>query len=75
LSQISKRWRKLENALPEKEEVPRSITALEEPIEAVYLHAFGDTSSEGTCAAVYAVVHEKSGGNRDSRKKVCLSHD
>ena len=59
--QISNSWRKLENALPEKVEVPHSITAFEEPIEAVHLHAFGDTSSEGTCAAVYAVVHQQSG--------------
>ena len=64
LPQISNRWRKLENALPEKVEVPRSITVFEEPIEAVHLHAFGDTSSEGTCAAVYAVVHQQSGVNQ-----------
>jgi hypothetical protein len=40
------------------------ITVFEEPIEAVHLHAFGDTSSEGTCAAVYAVVHQQSGVNQ-----------
>ena len=45
-------------------EVPRSIAAFEEPVDAVHPHAFGDTCSEGTCAAVYAVVHQQSGINQ-----------
>ncbi|XP_028405771.1 uncharacterized protein LOC114528347 [Dendronephthya gigantea] len=61
--QIFKRWRKLENALPKQMEVPHSIAAFEELIEAVHLHAFGDTSSDGTCAAVYTLVHQQSGVN------------
>ena len=44
--QIFNRWKKIENALPAKVEVPRSITAFEEPTDAVQLHAFGDTSSD-----------------------------
>jgi hypothetical protein len=59
--QLSTRWQKFQQNLPEKLDFPRSLTSLEEPIEAVDLHTFGDTSKDGTSATVYAVVHQKSG--------------
>ena len=58
---LSNRWKKLEKALAEKFEVPRSIAIFEERINDIQLHAFGDSSIEGTCAAVYTVVHQNCG--------------
>jgi hypothetical protein len=59
--QLSTRWQKFQQNLPEKLDFPRSLTSLEDGIEAVDLHTFGDTSKDGTSATVYAVVHQKSG--------------
>ena len=42
-------------------QVARSLAAFREPITAIDLHAFGDTSGAGTVAAVYAVVQQPSG--------------
>ena len=39
----------------------RSIPLYQEEIEEVTLHAFGDASGRGVCAAVYAVVTQNSG--------------
>ena len=51
-------------SLPNQVQVPRSLPAFKETIEAVDLHAFGDTSGAGTAAAVDAVVHQASGINQ-----------
>ena len=59
--QLSTRWQKFQQNLPEKLDFPRSLTSLEDGIEAVDLHTFGDTSKDGTSATVNAVVHQKSG--------------
>jgi len=40
------------------------LAAFKEAIEAINLHAFGDTSGAGTAAAVYAVVNQVSGVNQ-----------
>ena len=45
-------------------QVPRSLAVFREPITAIELHAFGDTSGAGTAAAVYAVVQQPSGTNQ-----------
>ena len=58
---LSSRWLKFQQNLPDKLDFPRSLVSLEEPIEAIDLHAFGDSSKEGTSAAVYAVVQQASG--------------
>ncbi|XP_028405750.1 uncharacterized protein LOC114528320 [Dendronephthya gigantea] len=58
---IADQWCKFENSLPERVEVPRSITTVQEPTKAIDLHVFGDTSGVGTSAAVHAVVHQESG--------------
>ena len=58
---IHKQWEKFEKKLPLEVEVPRSLAAHQEQIEAIDLHVFGDTSGTGTAAVVYAVVHQKSG--------------
>ena len=54
-------WNKWQGKLPGKIEVPRSLVPHREPIQAIDLHAFGDSSGQGTCAAVYAVVEQYQG--------------
>ena len=54
-------WNKWRGKLPRKIEVPRSLVPYREAIQAIDLHAFGDASGEGTCAAVYAVIQQNQG--------------
>ena len=54
-------WNKWRGKLPRKIEVPRSFVPYREAIQAINLHAFGDASGEGTCAAVYAVIQQNQG--------------
>ena len=52
------------------------MTTFQEVIDAINLHAFGDTSGTGTgtAAAMYAVVHQASGSNqRLLAAKACLA--
>ena len=44
--------------LPTKISVPRSIVEHREPVKSLQLHGFGDASTQGVGAAVYAVVHQ-----------------
>ena len=60
-SSHEKRWKAWERSLPAEEEVPRSIVRYQEPIEGIELHSFGDASTQGVGAAVYAVVKQPSG--------------
>ena len=39
---------------------PRSLVQYQEPIDKIKLHAFGDASIHGLCAAVYAEVIQAS---------------
>ena len=55
------RWKKWCARLPNKIEVPRSLVLHREEVQAIDLHAFGDTSGQGTSAVVYAVVHQNQG--------------
>ena len=54
-------WNKWCRKLPSKIDVPRSLVPHREEVQAIDLHAFGDTSGQGTCAAVYAVIHQNEG--------------
>ena len=58
-------WNNWRRRLPRREvscrEVPRSLVPYRETIQAIDLHAFGDASGEGTCAAVYAVIQQNQG--------------
>ncbi|XP_068704663.1 uncharacterized protein [Montipora foliosa] len=54
-------WKTWEGNLPEIIEAPRSIIQYQEEITSINLHAFGDASSQGLSAAVYAVSHQPSG--------------
>lgn len=42
----------------------RPIAPFREPIQSTDLHAFGDASKQGVCAAVYAVVAQESGSTQ-----------
>ena len=59
--EIADQWRKWEKGLPEAVSVKRSIPLYKEEIDEIQLHAFGDASGRGVCAAVYAVVTQVSG--------------
>ena len=61
---IERKWKQFEKNLPDQVSVPRPETAFQEAIDAIDLHAFGDTSGTGTAAAVYALVHQASGSNQ-----------
>lgn len=60
-SDLKAKWNRWEQRLPTKVEIPRSLTACREEIEAVDLHVFGDASARGVSAAAYAVVYQSSG--------------
>eukprot|EP00112_Aurelia_sp_Birch-Aquarium-sp1_P015208 Seg3350.1 transcript_id=Seg3350.1/GoldUCD/mRNA.D3Y31 product="hypothetical protein" protein_id=Seg3350.1/GoldUCD/D3Y31 len=59
--QLQQRWGKFIKSLPERIEIPRSVTPEKESIKGIYLHAFGDASGNGVSVAVYAVVEQDSG--------------
>ena len=62
--QLKQRWQKFIKSLPERLEVPRSVTQAKESINGLHLHAFGDASGNGVSAAVYVVVEQDSGINQ-----------
>ena len=55
------KWQTWERSLPTEIEVPRSIVRYQEPVNEFELHSFGDASTKGVGAAVYAVVKQPSG--------------
>ena len=55
------RWQTWENSLTDKVEVARSIAQHQEEITSINLHTFGDASSQGVSAAVYAVTYQPTG--------------
>ena len=57
-------WKEWEKTTEENLRVPRSLVKFQEPIQAIDLHAFGDTSQNGVSTAVYAVVIQESGENQ-----------
>ena len=61
---LLKNWIKWTSQLFEKIEVPRSITSLEETIQAIDLHVFGDASKDRVSAVFYAVTYQQSGMNQ-----------
>ena len=58
---LNKRWHKWRCNLPDTVSGKRTLAPFKEPIKSVKLHAFGDASSQGVCATVYAVVDQESG--------------
>ena len=62
-NELLNEFKSWENSLPDEIEVPRSIAKYSERVESIVLHGFGDASKHGISAAVYAIVHQKSGSN------------
>ena len=62
--EIADQWKNWEKGLPETVSVKRSIPLSKEEIDAIQLHAFGDASGHGVCAAVCAVVTQASGASQ-----------
>ena len=61
---LEKQWGKLKKSVPDEVRIPRSLARAKEPVQAIDLHVFGDTSGTGTAAAVYAVPYQESGSNQ-----------
>lgn len=61
---LARRWRKWLHNLPEYVPFPRPIVQYRETVNAIELHSFGVASSQGVCAAVYAVVQQDSGSTQ-----------
>ena len=55
------KWQRWEQSLPKQIPVNRALADHREPIQEIHLHGFGDASSCGVGAAVYAVVKQESG--------------
>ena len=58
---LLKRWKAWCGALTQNLTVPRALVPYHQPISSLVFHAFGDASSKGVSAAVYAVVHQDQG--------------
>ena len=56
---LRERWRRFVKNLPDKIEVPRSISK-EGEIQGIDLHAFGDASGNGVSTAIYTTVTQDS---------------
>ena len=50
------RWQKWEMDLPSGEATSCSLACVQEPLQSIELHAFGDASGKGVAAVVYAVI-------------------
>lgn len=61
---LEKQWQKWERSLPQQVSFPRALTCVQEPIEKMELHEFGDASGKGVAAAEYAVVKPPSALNQ-----------
>ena len=55
------KWQRWEQSLPKQMSVSRALPDHREPIHEIHLHGFGDASSCGVGAAVYAIVKQESG--------------
>ena len=56
--QLVKRVESWEQSLPTGATMPRSVVHYREPVAEIQLHAFGDASTQGVDAAVYAVIRQ-----------------
>ena len=57
---LRKKWKEWNETL-ESYTIPRSLASYHQPIQEITLHGFGDASSNGDCAVVYAVVKQEDG--------------
>ncbi len=56
---VFKEWEKWKDSLHESFVLPLSLARYHLQISEIWLHAFGDASSKGVCAAVYGVVRQQ----------------
>ena len=61
---LEQQWQKWERSLPQHVTGPRALTSVQEPIEDIKLHAFGDARGKGVAASVYAVIKQSSAINQ-----------
>ena len=61
---LEQQWQKQEHSLPQHVTYPQALTSVQEPIEGIKLHAFGDASGKGRAASVYAVIKQSSAINQ-----------
>ena len=59
--ELKAQWEKFKGNWPGELKFPHSLTIAQEPVQALDLHAFCDSSGKGSAAAVYAVVYQESG--------------
>ncbi|XP_015779794.1 PREDICTED: uncharacterized protein LOC107357669 [Acropora digitifera] len=64
--QLVKKVGSWEQSLPIGVTVPRPVAHYREPVADLQLHAFGDASTQGVGAAVYAVIRQPSGTTQRS---------
>ena len=57
---LRKKWKEWNETL-ESYTIPRSLASYHQPIQEITLHGFGDASSNGVCAVIYAVVKQEDG--------------
>ena len=57
-------WRKWKQNIPDVVTVQRCVPLHQEEMQEIQLHAFGDASGRGVCAAVYAVLTQASGASQ-----------
>ena len=62
--ELTKRWNKWQDNLPEQVNAPRALVNEGEPIKAIDLYGFGDASGRGVACVVYAKVTQESGVNQ-----------
>ena len=69
---LFKRWRDWKGTLPNEFTVLRPLTPYRIPVSDIELHGFGDASSQGVSAVVYAVVHQadKTTKGRGSKPRI-----
>ena len=60
-AELKKQWIEWYSKLPSYIEVKRTLAPHQQPILEIVLHAFGDASTRGVSAAVYAVVRQENG--------------
>ena len=61
---LAVQWRKWEQNIPDVVTVQRCVPLHQEEIQEIQLHAFGDASGRGVCAAVYAMVTQAKGASQ-----------
>ena len=65
---LFKRWKDWRDSLTKEFTVPRPLTPYHIHVAEIELHSFGDASSQGVCAAVYAAVRQ---GDEVTQGLVC----